>query len=374
MTRSLHDTDLSALEDELRAALRARAATTPAAGSSPPLPGVAAQPSAGRARRGALVFAVAAVVALVFGAIHLGRPTGEVRTTTAQEGPQATGDLPAAEVPRLLVEGAEVVDTEADAAYPQDGEGVEMLQAFRRPGRLDGPMIFLYTVRDLTSWGLVTDRSGDPVALRGRTGYVSHGAPSESSVTTSPVGEDRVDPGEGAGGSTTMSVDFGDGTALHLIATGLTDDELVGFVDALDRPGPADPWTSPTALQGVAEVPVAPPPADGRVYSARFTLPDPPAGSTPVEDTFEMNLYQDGFESRLADRVSSTVGPVEMVDVGGIPAAVGAYSDLDWWVMMEPEPGRTLELRIGNNRATVDWVVEHARFVDEAAWDEATAR
>ena len=37
-----------------------------------------------------------------------------------------------------------------------------------------------------------------------------------------------------------------------------------------------------------------------------------------------------------------------------------------------PEPGRALELRIGNNRATVDWVIEHARFVDEATWDEAT--
>jgi hypothetical protein len=151
--------------------------------------------------------------------------------------------------------------------------------------------------------------------------------------------------------------------------------------------------------QGVREVPVAPAPADGRVYGARFALPDPPAGpgrepggghveqrpldpgsgeagssevAAGTDGSFEMNLYQDGFESRLADRVSSTTGPVEMVEIGGVPAAVGPYGELDWWVMMEPDPGRTLELRISYDRATVDWVIAHARFVDEAAWDEAT--
>lgn len=84
-----------------------------------------------------------------------------------------------------------------------------------------------------------------------------------------------------------------------------------------------------------------------------------------------MYLYRDGFETRLADRTSSTDGPVEMVDIACHPAALG-LSD-EWWVLMEPEPGRVLELRIAGDRTVVDDVLAGARFVDEATWDAATS-
>ena len=159
-----------------------------------------------------------------------------------------------------------------------------------------------------------------------------------------------------------MSVELGDGNAIHLTAIGLTDAELIQFVDGL-TPGPDGRWVDNVAPQDVAEVGATPPAPDGRNYGSEFELPD----GTPIE----VYLYRDGFESRLADRASSTDGPVQMVDIAGHPAALGVSDE--WWVLVEPEPGRVLELRITGDRGTVDEVLAWARFVDEATWDAATS-
>lgn len=129
--------------------------------------------------------------------------------------------------------------------------------------------------------------------------------------------------------------------------------------------GPDGRWIDTVAPQGITEVDVAAPPPDGRYYGGQFELPG--------LGWIDVKLYADGFESRLADRVGSTVAPVEAVEVDGHPAALGSYSDDDWWVLVEPEPGRAQELRITGDRATVDEVLARARFVDEATWDAATS-
>ncbi len=226
-------------------------------------------------------------------------------------------------------------------------DNTKVLQAFRRAGQLDGPMIFLTTLRPYNpaTFGLLDEDTGDPIDVRGQVGYVGHF--------------------NGELGATSLSVELGDGNAIYVTAIGLTDDELVSFVNGLN-PGPNGGWVDTVAPQGVSEVNVAPPPADGRYYGGRFELP----GIASVD----VNLYQDGFESRLADRVNSTVRPVETVSIDGLPATFGAYraDDTDWWVLLEPEPGRALELRIAGDRPTVARVLSQARFVDEDTWDAAT--
>lgn len=344
MTRSHAPIDLSSLEDDLRDALHRRAASTPiTAGGVERVrasDGDAPSPRWPRGRylvgAGALVAATALVVALLAGG-----PAPDVATETAPAG----SSLPEAEVPRLLIDGATLLDDEGDGASPGAVDPTQVLQAFRQGGRVDGPMVFVTTLRPYNpvTFGLIDDEYGDPVDVLGRVGYVAGSS------------------GERKG--TTLSVELGDGSAIHVTAVGLTEAELVSFVDGL-TPRPDGRWQATVAPQDIAEVDVAPPPADGRSYGGEFELPG--------VARFDLHLYPDGFESRLADRVSSSDRPVETVSVDGQPATLGAYDDMDWWVLAQPEPGRALELRISGDRAAVDQILSRARFVDESTWDAAT--
>lgn len=283
MTRSLPPPNLSELEDQLRKALRVRAASTPIGDHC--LAEVRTidnhLPSRRRPRRRLVLAAsaVAAAAALVVTVAQDG-PTTDVAETTpaAPSGPGAPG-LPDAEVPRLLIEGATLQQSEGEGASPVRPDTAKVLQAFRRAGLLDGPMIFLTTLRphNPATFGLLDGDTGDPIDVRGQVGYIGHF--------------------NGELGATTLSVELGDGNAIHVTAIGLTDDELISFVNGLN-PGLNGGWVDTVAPQGLSEVTVAPPPADGRYYGAEFELP----GVASVE----VNLYQDGFESRLDDRVSST--------------------------------------------------------------------
>lgn len=346
MSRTPSPADLLELEDQLRSALRQRAAETPI--GDDPIAGLhrlrgTEAPTQRRWRRPAIVAgALAAAAALVVAVGQVLPSTPDRVDTDPTDTTEPTGPaLPDADVPRLLVDGATYTGGDGDGASPTADDQTQTLESFRRPGRLDGPMIFLTTLSSDLPYGLLSDENGDPVMLRGRIGYV------------------RRDDDQGA---TTMSVDLGHGNAIYLTARGFTVAELIEFVDGL-TPGPDGGWVDNSAPQDVAEVDATPPAADGRTYGSEFELPD--------ATSIEVYLYRDGFESRLADRVSSTTGPVEMVDIAGRPAALGVSDE--WWVLMEPEPGRVLELRITGDRATVDEVLARARFVDEAAWDAATS-
>jgi len=350
MSRTPFPVDTTELEDQLRAALRHRAEETPIT-DDPPSDIIRldrAQATARRPwRRGVVVVGAAAAAAAAVVALAQVAPSTTDDIDTSPAAPTAPV-MPDAEVPRLVIEGASLRMDEGEGASPFTDNPTMIRQSFRRTGRLDGPMIFLTTLRPYNplTFGLVTGEHGDPdpVVLRGRTGYVGHY--------------------NGELGATYMSVELGDGDAIYLIAIGLSDDELVEFVDGL-APGPDGRWVASVSPQGVAEVDAAPPPTDGRYYGGQFELPD--------VASISVNLYQDGFEYRLADRVASTVAPVEVVDVDGHPATLGSYTADGWWVMLEPEPGRALELQIGGDRTVVDEVLARARFVDEASWDAVTS-
>jgi hypothetical protein len=347
MIRSQPPIDVSALEEELRAALRARASSTPVSNpTSGPPPADVGHPTWSPARRRLVLSGAVAAAAAVVGAVA-------VVGTAAVDGPDAeTTDaglaapgLPAAEVPRLVIEGARFQPTSDEGAAPVRVDTDKVTQVFRDAERLDGPMIFLTTLlpHDEATFGLVDEDTGEPVDVRGRTGF--------------------IDPPSGDKEATRLSVELGDGSAIYAIAIGMTGDELVAFVDGLE-PAPRGRWAATAAPPGVEETTVAPAPRDGRHYSGRFVLP----GVTDVE----VALYQDGFEDRLADRVNATDRPVEEAAVDGHPAALGAYGDTDWWVLLEPEPGRAVEIRINGDRAAVDRVLSRARFVDEVTWDALT--
>jgi hypothetical protein len=157
-------------------------------------------------------------------------------------------------------------------------------------------------------------------------------------------------------------------------------------------------------MHDMSEVSVDPPPADGRTYSAIFGLPDPPAGPPftpgyelgedhgeliPIPDQpgnlmtapgsdefFEVSLHADGFDRRLLGHLFGAYPSIEMVEVDGFPAAlVGGPSSAGggyWSLWFEPAPGRAMSISVANNRATIDWIIAHARFVDEGTWDSVT--
>lgn len=358
MNRSRPESDLSRLEAQLRVALHRRADSTRATGHS--LDGLRTDNAPTPLRRPTRrLMAAAAVIATAAALVVIAETGGETRqeiaTTPDAPGSPSVVSVPEPGLPRLIIEGSTFTRSEGEGASPIPDDPAVLLQAFRGLGRLDGPMIFLTTLRpyDPGNFGLIDESSGDPVDVRGRVGYLSR--PQETP------------------GSTGLSVELGDGTAIYVTAVGVGDAELVAFLDGLTD-APDGRWMPTSTLLGLTEVPIAPLPADGAYYGGAFELPAPEPGElvpAPL-GAVDVNLYQDGFESRLADRVSSTVGPVEAVSVDGVPAALGPYSDTDWWVLMEPEPGRALELRIPGDRLTVEWVLSHARFVDEATWDSLT--
>lgn len=357
MIRSLSEVERSQLEDELRSALQGRAASTSIAhGRTHLLTTRGPRPSRRRAQRRHVLVggSVAAAVAIVaFAVAERDQTTVDINTVPAAPSKAGATGLPVAEVPRLLIGGATFLVSDGDVAAPVDHTAV-LFQSFRRAGRLDGPMIFLTTLRpwDPETFGLLDDLTGDPIEVRGRVGYLGR------------------QPGEQ--GQTVVTVELGDGNALYLNTIGISADEAVAFLDGLEAaPGG---WQATALPPGLSELPVALAPADGRSYAATFDLPLT-ASVDPARDQclcVDVTLYQDGFENRLGDRVSSTTVPIEMVNVDGVPASLGSYNDTDWWVMLEPEPGRALELRITGDRAVVEWVLSNARFVDEGTWDSAT--
>jgi hypothetical protein len=365
------DTDIADLEDRLRSSLRTRAESTPVRLEAPSAVAVVYRIQPRRSGRTiGLVGGVAAAVLVVGAAVAFTRDGDDPMRTTADDPTVTDGSaagLPPA--PRLLIEGSSLW-VDVDDAYPMPTDRELVVQSFRVAGRLDGPMIFLATYLPIapSDTGLrFTMGDGDPVPVLGRTGLLSH-----------PLGE---------AGPAVVTVELDDLSHVQVTAVGVTDADLVAFVDGLTDAG-AHRWNAASLPAGMAEVPVAPDPTDGRTYSAYVALADAPVqpGEHPAGD-IEVVLYQDGFEYRLLSAVGSTVGPIETrmiggapatigsgetVLVGGLPAAFGAYSDHDFWVLLEPEPGRALQIRIQNRtRAEVDAILAQARLVDEATWQAA---
>lgn len=346
------------LEDDIRAALRQRADAAPApCGHLAPQLRSRRRAVSGRVVAIGAAAACAAVVAAV--AFSVDRQDSQVIVSGSQDtatpgpsDPAATPrDMPDAPVPRLGFDAPgftfEPVMDCADGAAPLPSAPLPrerpVFQSFGRSYH-ESPLLFLRTLSpsELDNFGLLDAQHADAIEVRGATGYAAR--------------ERAADRGWN------LSVQLDDGRAIYAIVLGLELDAVITILDGLTprTEGGWNPEQLPAGMRELAQSEVS---EDGAYYSATGTLPDVSAGS------FEINLYNDAFDQRLADRAASTIGAVEAVTVDAVPAALGSYRHDDHWVMFEPQPGRSMEIRASSmTRQEVKDLLERAVFVDEEAW------
>lgn len=348
------------LEDDIRAALRHRADAAPrAARRSTPAAHPGRRPVARLVAAGVAAATVAAVLAVAVSDDRQDRqvvasaPEDPAAPPAATDGGPAPRDLPDAPVPRLGFDPAgfrfQRVEECGGSMPPSTVEvpdGRPQPPVFQTFGRShhESPLLFLRTLepRELANFGLLDATRGDAFDVRGVTGYAAAAHSAERGWN--------------------LSVELPDGRALYAIAVGLDLDAVTAVLDGLD-PRADGGWEPATLPQSMRELEPSEVATDSGCYSAGGVLPAVTAG------TFEVTLYNDAFDQRLADRAASTVGAIEPAEVDGVPAAIGSYADDDHWVMFEPEPGRSMEIRAGSMaRGEVLDLLAHARFVDEATW------
>jgi hypothetical protein len=331
------------LEDQIRRALRQRAERAPEIAQPPAL-------TQSRRTQRAWLAAAAAVVVVATGGVTVVTATDDdSRSVAAGAGETGTAER----LPRLGFDGPgfkfQRVQECERSATTTTVRGVDgrrdrvMLQSFGATDR-PSPLLFLHTVtvEERANFGLLDEATGEPFTAREATGYAAR---------------DRSDRGWN------LSLELSDGRALYVTALGLDLKDVIPILDGLvvrDDGG----WTASTLPAGMSELPRSES-WDGCSYSAWADLPNDNAGA------FEINLYNDPFDERLADRVSSTIGAVRQLTIDGVPAITGDYDDAgsDHWVLFEPQPGRTMEIRASHmSQDDVATIVGHGRFVDEATW------
>ena len=317
------------LEREIERALHQRADAAPAA----PTRRATARAPHRRTRLFAAVAAAAVVLTGVVVAVNAGeepaRLAADLASTTTVPATRQYLTFDRADFRRDDDEYCREASRGTDDPHPLDTFGTSYYES---------PIVFVQTVPDFgpdSSFGLLDDEFGEPVTIRGVDGWA--------------VPERDADRGWA------MNAILPDGDAIYVIALGLDGDAAIGLVDSLVR-RPDGRWDLPTSPTGLHRLPATPAQA-GCGYSGRG-------------DGFEVDVYVDAFDSRLQDRVSSTVGPIEPVELAGLPATIGDYREDDHWIMAEPAPGLTLEVRAsGMTRAEALELIRSARFVDEPTWD-----
>lgn len=346
------------LENDIRAALHQRAHAAPAPRDHE-MPQLLSHRRGVSGRVMAIGAAAACMAVIAAVAVSVDRQDGQVIASGSQDSgtPQPSDsaatprDMPGTPVPRLGFDSPGFTFEPgldcADGAAPLGSARVPRERsAFQSFGRSyhESPLLFLRTLTpsELMNFGLLDARNGDPFEVRGATGYAA--------------------PGRAADRGWNLSAQLPDGRAVYAIVLGLELDAVTAILDALTprADGGWNPGQLPTGMRELARSEVS---EDGVYYSAGGTLPEVSAG------TFEINLYNDAFDQRFADRVASTIGAVEAVTVDGVPAALGSYGHDDHWVMFEPQPGRTMEIRASSmTRQEVENLLERAVFVDEPTW------
>ena len=346
------------LEDDIRAALRQRAHAAPTPGEQP-MPKLPSHRRGVSGRVMAIGAAAACVAVIAAVAVSVDRQDSQVIASGSQDtGTREPSDsaatpreMPDAPVPRLGFDSPgftfEPVMDCADGAAPLGSAPLQRERpSFQSFGRSyhESPLLFLRTLSpsELDNFGLLDAQNGDAFEVRGATGYAAHGRAADRGWN--------------------LSVQLPDGSAIYAIVLGLQLDAVTKILDGL-TPRVDGGWNAehlPTGMRELARSEVS---EDGAYYSAGGSLPEVSAG------TFEINLYQDAFDERFADRAASTIGAVEAVTVDGVPAALGSYRPDDHWVMFEPQPGRTMEIRAESmTRQEVENLLERAVFVDEQTW------
>ena len=347
-----------ALEEKIRAALRHRADEAPS--SAGPALAAPREPSRPRVMRSVVLGAAAASLVAVIAVAATNDDGSHVVTSAAEDGnapvrpaaertpvedpvdavPMLGFDSPGFKFQRVTeCEGPPVTTT----AHVEAGRRrLPLVQTFGR-SYWESPLMFLHTVSaaDRGSFGLVRPEIGDPFTARGLTGYATRDRAGDRGWT--------------------LSVELPDGRALYAVVLGLGLEQVTPTLDRL-TPRPDGGWDAPVLPSGLTQLERSTA-RDGCGYSAVGDLPDDAAGG------FEVSLYDDAFDWRLADRAASTVGAVVPATVDGVPAAFGSYRADDHWVMFEPEPGRTMEIRASAmTRDDVLAILGRARFVDRATW------
>lgn len=324
------------LEDDIRSALRARAEQAPS-----DLPTSRVAPSRRRRGRVLVTAAAVAVLAATVGIVSSGKgetsidaSDGDPSTTTTSYAANAQSQRHylAFDIPGFRY--SRVGDEHCRAASP-DPASSDRLDAFGTT-YFESPIVFVHTIRAYgpdSNFGLVDDEFGDPVTIRGVPGWA------------------RADHELGRGWN--MSAQLPDGDAIYVTVLGMDLDAALQLVNSLERRTDGG-WETTGATSGVRRL--------------EPTVPQAGCGYSAQADGFAVNLYVDAFDHRLQDRVSSTVGRVEPVTLGDLPAVIGDYRPDDHWVMAQPAPGLTLEIRGGGTRDQLIELIAHARFVDEAGW------
>jgi hypothetical protein len=316
------------LEHELRAALRQRADLAPTL-EPPARTAYARRLDSGRLRRTA---AVAAALIGVAGVAWLVGGTREQSITAAgdraassreQDGP-SSGPYLAFDEPYRRLE-----DEPCRKATNATGSS-DRLDTFGT-SYFESPIMFVQTLkqRGASDAGLISAGEGDPTVLRGAPGFASKNS------------------GPNAGWALSASLPGGD--AIYVTVLGLDLNDATAIVDALE-PRADGGWELGSNARGFRRLGPSEP-ASGCGYSGQG-------------NGFSVHMYVDRFDRRLQDRAATPLGPLERVALQDLPAVVGDYGIADHWVLAEPAPGLTLEVRSSGSRERLLTLLSRARFVD----------
>jgi hypothetical protein len=346
--------DRHELEDRLRSALRARAATTsarpperfvPGPGSGA-APGATVRPGGPSSRRRALVVGAAAVAVgvLAVAAVALTRDgNDDVSTrppTPAENGLAVHGPSGSRwfvlDLPGVTPTGAGVEDQGEPAGA---GPG-PAFQAFRSDAGFGGPALWVETVPPGGDLG--PEGSGPGVTrttIRGRDATMTE-----------------------VGSTITLSLPGGADGGFYITAVDISADDLVAFADGLRARSDGAGWDATVRPQGLAELPLDDGVSAFGVY-AEWSY------TGPLDANYELIVRPGGagvFEDWAREH-GSGAGTVKPLTVDGRPGVV-IQTESELIALWRPTDTVVADFRVNG---TVDDLIadlEALRPVDEAAW------
>jgi hypothetical protein len=345
--------DRHELEDRLRAALRARAATTSDAAARPPerfVPGPTGSTGGPSYRRRALVVGAAAVAAgvLAFAAVALTQGDGH-------EGSDVTTRPPSPAEEGLGVDGPSgsrwfVLDLPGvtpTGAYVEDRGGqsiragsAQTLQAFRTDDGFGGPALWVETTPAGDDFG--PDEGGPGVTrttIQGR----------EATVTD-------------VGGSIMLSWPGGADEGFYVVAVGMSADEVVSFAEGLRPRGNGEGWDATELPLGLREISLDQEATSDELY-AEWSY------TGQLDANYELFVNPGGapvFEGWVREHAAGA-GSVEPLTVGGRPGVI-IETEGETVVVWLPTDTAVADFRISGTVEDLVAALEALRPVDEAAW------
>jgi hypothetical protein len=347
--------DRNELEDRLRSALRARAATTEARPPERFVPGPTGSTGStgstgGRSsRRRALVLGAAAVAAgvLAIAAVALTRDDGHDGNDVSTRPPSPEEEGLGVNGPsgsRWFVLDLPGVTPTSASVEDRGGQSIRAgqsttLQAFRTDDGFAGPALWVETTLPGQDLGPEQDGPGVTRAtVQGRTATVSE-----------------------FDGSVTLSWPGGPDEGFYIIAVHMSVDDVVAFADGLRARGNGEGWDATELPRGLGEIPPDAGDTSDEIY-AEWSY------SGPFDANYELFVNPGGasvFENWAREHAVGARS-VEPLTVGGRPGVV-IETESETVVVWRPTDTAVADFRISG---TVDLVsdLQGLRPVDEAAW------